>query len=71
MSLREADLERAELRIALDRTEHHPMVLERFPHWLARIEFWDVADADITHPEDALPAIERQVRALVAQLRRA
>src|SRR5262249_15457566 len=36
----EADLARAERIIALDGTEHRPLLAHRFPHWVERVEFW-------------------------------
>lgn len=58
-----SDLEAVELVVALKQAEHLPLVEERFPAWLERIEFWHVDDAP-----DALPIIEREVTALVARL---
>ncbi len=63
-----SDLEDAIHRIALDRTEHLPLVQQYFPDWEAQIHFWEVPDADVTAPEEALPAIEAQVLSLLACL---
>lgn len=40
MSLREDDLVRAEVTIAVKETEHRPLIRKMFPHWEERIEFW-------------------------------
>jgi beta-galactosidase len=66
-----ADLAGADLCIALSETEHRPLLRAAFPEWEARTIFWAVEDA---HPEgmrpaEALPLIERQVLALLEELR--
>lgn len=70
VSCGEDDLCGADLIIALDETEHRPMVVDRFPHWEERFRFWGVADAPFTAPADALPAIERLVLELVEELKK-
>ncbi|HXD86230.1 MAG TPA: hypothetical protein VN641_07035 [Urbifossiella sp.] len=57
------DLEGAALVVALNRTEHLPLLQERFPAWAERVEFWHVDDA----PE-VLGVIEQEVMGLVARL---
>lgn len=57
------DLERADRVIAVKRDEHLPLLQERFPVWVEKVEFWNVDDA----PE-ALAVIEREVMGLVARL---
>jgi protein-tyrosine phosphatase len=44
VQLREADLARADLVIALNEAEHRPLLQERFPGWDERVEYWDIAD---------------------------
>ncbi|MFO0881203.1 MAG: hypothetical protein U0840_28090 [Gemmataceae bacterium] len=51
--------------VALSDLEHRPLVIERFPAHLDRVEFWEVADAP-----GVLPLIEREVMDLVARLMR-
>jgi protein-tyrosine phosphatase len=63
-----ADLENADLVIALKDSEHRPLMLERFPEWEARTEFWFVSDIDVTPPDQALAAIEREVQHLLERL---
>lgn len=59
----DADLESAEIVIALNRAEHEPLVRERFTAWAEKVQYWQVpADAD------PLPAVEREVGNLVARL---
>jgi predicted translation initiation factor SUI1 len=57
------DLERAALIVALKRDEHLPLLQERFPAWVEKVEFWHVDDA----PE-VLGLIEREVMGLVARI---
>lgn len=58
-----ADFEAAARVVALKQTEHEPLLLERFPDWAARVEYWEVDDAP-----GVLPLIEREVMALVARI---
>ena len=65
------DIAAAVLVVALNETEHRPIVLERFPEWLDRFEFWQVDDIPFVPPSVALPQIENNVRALIARLLKA
>lgn len=72
--LTEDDLSSHALRIAVDRDEHAPLVERRFPTWVDRLDYWDVADgvpterrhplAEIDHHLESL--FDRVVRSLVA-----
>lgn len=64
----EADLRGAALIIALKEAEHRKLVLERFPRFLERFEFWHVHDVEDAPPSEAIPLIESNVRALIARL---
>jgi protein-tyrosine phosphatase len=68
MPLTEADLAAAHLVVALKEAEHRPLMTERFPGWVERVEYWAVHDLDAATPEQALPEIEEHVRALVGRL---
>ena len=57
------DLEQAHRIVALKQTEHRPLLQDRFPAWIEKVEFWHVDDA----PE-ALSLIEREVLRIVARL---
>ena len=63
-----ADLVDADIVIAVKESEHRPLVTERFPELLDRIEFWHVDDVGDAPPSVALPALERHVRELVQRL---
>ena len=69
VTLSEQDLRDADVRIALKDVEHRPLVARLFPEWEERIRFWDVSDTDVAGPDEALPLIEEQVHALLAELR--
>jgi protein-tyrosine-phosphatase len=56
------DLEAADWIIALKQAEHLPLLQERFPAWVEKVEFWHVDDA----PE-VLGLIEREVMDLVTR----
>ncbi len=64
----ERDLMRADRIIALDETEHLPLLAQRFPAWLARVEFWQVPDLPRASVASALTAMETQVHDLVRAL---
>jgi protein-tyrosine-phosphatase len=57
------DLEGADMIVALQRSEHVPLLQERFPAWADRVEYWHIEDA----PE-ALARIEREVVELTTRL---
>lgn len=64
----EADIERAAVTVAVKEAEHRLLVASRFPSLLERVEFWHVHDIDVAPPSEAIPALERNVRALIARL---
>ena len=68
IQLSEADLENAQLVIALKESEHRPMMQEHFPAWVDRIEYWAVDDIDCALPDDALSICESCVEELVQRL---
>jgi protein-tyrosine phosphatase len=57
------DFEAANWIVALKQAEHLPLVKERFPAWIDKVEFWQVDDA----PE-VLDLVEREVMGLTARL---
>lgn len=66
--LSEADLENADLVIAVKEAEHRAMMEEQFPDWANLIEYWHVDDLDCASPDEALPECESCVKALVDRL---
>jgi predicted translation initiation factor SUI1 len=57
------DFEAADRVVALKQDEHLPLLQERFPAWVEKVEFWHVNDA----PE-VLGLIEQEVMSLVARI---
>jgi protein-tyrosine phosphatase len=64
----EADIRGAAVTIALKEAEHRKVVAMRFPSLLEQVEFWHVHDVEDAPPSEAIPLIERNVRALIARL---
>jgi len=57
------DFALADWVVALKQAEHLPLLQERFPDWVEKVEFWQVDDAP-----DALALIERELMSLVARI---
>jgi protein-tyrosine phosphatase len=68
LPLAQADLIRADRVIALKREEHLPMITQRFPEWVSRIEYWQVDDLHLAAPDEALGTIEENVTTLIERL---
>lgn len=68
MSASDADFATADRAIALDESEHRPLMRDRYPQWEAAVEYWLVHDVDITPATTALTEIEKRIRQLVAEL---
>ena len=68
IQLSAADLESADLVIAVKEAEHRAMMEEQFPDWASRIEYWHVDDLDCATPEEALPICAECIEALVDRL---
>lgn len=62
------DFARAQRVIALYELEHRPLIIERFPAWVQRIEYLQVPDLGDLPALEALTAIEREISSLVHQL---
>jgi protein-tyrosine phosphatase len=68
IQLTEADLNKADLVIAVKEAEHRVLMTDQFPDWADRIEYWAVDDIDCATPNEALPICESNIRALVDRL---
>jgi protein-tyrosine phosphatase len=68
IQLSEDDLLRADRRIAMDRTEHFPMMQDQFSAWADQIEYWDVPDIPYRSCDDALPEIEQKIIQLLQEV---
>lgn len=62
------DLERADCVVAMKEAEHRPLIAQRFPAWLARVEFWHVDDVEFADPADALADLESRITTLIERL---
>lgn len=61
VQLQESDFDQATMTIALDETEHRPMLLRDFPHRVDQVVFWHFPDIQFEQPELILPAIKKEV----------
>jgi protein-tyrosine phosphatase len=68
LQVTEQELARADLVIALKEAEHRRMLVEQFPAWADRVEYWHIHDLDCAEPEQALAQLEREVAALSSRL---
>lgn len=64
----ENDFKTANKIIALDESEHRPLMAQRFVNWVETIEYWQIHDLDKTSPPIALRQIEQQVQQLIERL---
>ena len=64
----EADLAAADKIIAIDESEHRPLLIERFPQWMNAAEYWLVHDVGETLPLEALSTIEQHIQQLIQQV---
>lgn len=68
---RQVDIETlagSSLVVAMNRSEHVPMIQDRFPLWKNRIRCWEIPDLDVLCPDLALPRIEAEVELLIRSL---
>lgn len=68
LPLTEEDLDGAGHLVALKKTEHLPVIVEQFPDWVHRVEYWQVHDLDGAEPPEALLLIEQEVAGLLQRL---
>ncbi|NNM87118.1 MAG: low molecular weight phosphatase family protein [Phycisphaerae bacterium] len=62
------DFQLASVIIGMDESEHRQMIVESFPQYADRIEYWHIHDLDRSGPEAALTEVETQVRVLVGRI---
>jgi protein-tyrosine-phosphatase len=67
----EADLAAADLIVAVSEAEHRPLLARTIPAWAKRVTYWRVEDLHLTPADEALAALEGEVRRLIDQLGRA
>jgi protein-tyrosine phosphatase len=66
--LETVDLESADLIIALNESEHKPLISQSFGEWADRTLYWDVPDLNLMRAIDAFSRIEEHIAALIQQL---
>lgn len=59
--LTQSDFQRADLVIALDKTEHEPMVMNQFPQFYEQVVFWDFPDIDFVPASEILPRLKQKI----------
>ena len=64
------DLYASDLVVAVKEAEHQPLMVEQFPLWADRVEYWRIDDLDCAEPDEALPILEEKLRELVSRLKR-
>lgn len=62
------DFLRATRIIALDETEHRPLLMHRFPAWVDRVEFWHVPDVPRASAPAALATMDTEIHHLIRAL---
>jgi low molecular weight protein-tyrosine phosphatase len=54
--------------VALNQSEHRPLMRERFADWESRIEYWQIGDVEVVPPKVALRSIDVRLDALLRRL---
>jgi protein-tyrosine phosphatase len=54
--------------VAVKEAEHRPLIQQRFPSILDRVEFWHVHDVDCAGPDVTMPHLEWEVLGLMDRL---
>ncbi|MBF2016349.1 MAG: low molecular weight phosphatase family protein [Rivularia sp. T60_A2020_040] len=62
------DFQKFDLIIAVDESEHRPLMQERFLQWMDNIEYWLIHDIGETSPQEALGELEQKVLKLIEKL---
>ena len=63
-----ADLQRADLIVAVKEAEHRSLMDQQVPDWTDRVLFWHVHDLDCAPPELALSELRELVDGLIESL---
>lgn len=62
------DLQNADHIVALDETEHRPLMRERFSEWEHRVQYWSIGDVEFVEPNHAFSLIDAQIDELLNAL---
>jgi protein-tyrosine phosphatase len=68
IQLSEADVENADLIVAIKKAEHRPMMRDQFPRWANKIHYWHIDNLDCATADEALSICESCVRFFVETL---
>ena len=68
LHLLDGELRGSDRIVALNEPEHRPILEARFPDQRERVEYWHIPDLNRMGADEALAAIEAEVRALVERL---
>jgi protein-tyrosine phosphatase len=71
LQAQDEDFRHAHRIIALEEAEHRPLLTQRFPHWLSRVEFWQVPDVPRAAVADGVALMSHQVLELICVLTKA
>ncbi|WP_211826167.1 low molecular weight phosphatase family protein [Kistimonas asteriae] len=67
-SLIEQDIVDADIIIAMDKTEHQPMLEQRFPSYSQTVHYYAVKDVDQVPASEALKALSQMLDELLSEL---
>jgi protein-tyrosine phosphatase len=67
----ETDFATADRVIAIDESEHRPLMTERWPHWAETIDYWLIHDIDRTDSAIALAQLAQHIEQLLTELKTA
>lgn len=68
LPIEHADFRSGALAIAMDETEHRPLMQELFPEYINSIQYWSFADDYIEQPQLVLPRLEQRIHDFVNEL---
>jgi protein-tyrosine phosphatase len=63
-----SDLRDAGLVIALDESEHRPLLSDRFPGWEDRVRYWHVHDVGSLPASEGCMQMEKEITGLIDEL---
>jgi protein-tyrosine phosphatase len=63
-----ADLQSADLIVAIHESEHRPLISQHFGPWADRASYWDVPDLNLMTAKDAFSNIEKHITRLMQEL---
>ncbi|NJL79567.1 MAG: low molecular weight phosphatase family protein [Richelia sp. RM2_1_2] len=62
------DFQTAEIIIAMNEAEHRHLMLEKFPEWVDKVEYWNIRDSHQGLPSIALRKLENNIIQLIERL---